>query len=242
MTNDKPADSKKVIPIKQEKPANGSKPAPQPASPPDNNKLPKSSSEAVLNLPPVTQALCWSMLAAQIFLPALPGNAWNDIQMDFGFVPARYIGDIPFGTGGIFAPVGHMFLHAGWLHAGMNIATLMAFGSVIERLAGVRKMLLLFFLSGIAGAVLHFFVFPQSQLPLIGASGGISGLFGAVLIMMQPGGGKTYKVILPFVLIWVGSSLFFGFYGMPGVEGAVAWTSHIGGFVTGIFLAFRLKV
>jgi membrane associated rhomboid family serine protease len=73
--------------------------------------------------------------------------------------------------------------------------------------------------------------------PLIGASGGISGLFGAVLMMAQQRGQMGgWRALLPFIAIWILISLFFGYFGMPGAEGPIAWTAHVGGFIAGILI------
>ena len=78
-------------------------------------------------------------------------------------------------------------------------------------------MLVLFFVSGLFGAAAHFLLNTGSAFPMIGASGGLSGLFAGALIMMSRGqremGGKFG--ILPFALIWIGLSIGFGMLGGP---------------------------
>ena len=109
---------------------------------------------------------------------------------NFGFVPARYqtLSGAGFGAGfgglgwpALVSPVTYMFLHGGWLHLIVNVASLAAFGSAVERpldggrrlgRGGAHTMLAVFFLSGIAGAFSQYAAAPDSGEILIGASGG----------------------------------------------------------------------
>ncbi len=217
----------------------------------------KPPSEPILNLPPMVKWLCVALIAIQAavwVLELLPDDMHGLDIVDwlvgnFGFFVLRYTGGMPFGWQGIVSPVTHMFLHGGWLHLAVNIATLAAFGAGIERTVGSKRLAVLFFATGIIGAFVHAVVyivygasgnaalFPHPEAPLVGASGGISGLFGAVLMMAQERGLMGgYAKLLPFVAIWVLISVFFGFFGMPGAEGPIAWTVHIGGFIAGLLL------
>lgn len=203
------------------------------------NAAPPPPAEPAINLPPAVKYLC--LLLAGVFLLThfRSDEAFWQVMLNFGFIPARYTGDLPFFWQGITGIVTHAFLHGGWMHLCVNIGMLMAFGTGVEQVLGARRMIALFVLSSAAGALLHFAFYPHSANPLIGASGGISGLFGAVLMMMYYQGmlgGRGYRKLMPFVLVWVGISLFFGFFGVPGTGNAVAWAAHVGGFAAGIFL------
>jgi membrane associated rhomboid family serine protease len=201
----------------------------------------RAAREPIFNLPPVTKFVCFVLILVQAVMTALEYTLPElraDIFNSMAFIPARYTGGLELGWQGIVSPVTHMLFHGGWLHLGMNVATLAAFGAGLEKQDGGRKLMLLFVVTGIAGACAHFALFPTATNPLIGASGGISGLFGGILMMAhQRGmmeGGK--KMLIAFVAIWVGISLFFGMFGMPGAEGEIAWTTHIGGFIAGLLL------
>jgi membrane associated rhomboid family serine protease len=220
-----------------------------------NDRLP--GGEPILNLPPVVKWFCILLILVQVFVQLLlwlPADWHGEAVADwlignFAFFVLRYTGDMPFGWQGIVSPVSHMLLHGGWLHLGVNVATLAAFGAGLEKTIGGKRLAALFFVTGIIGAFTHTvmyvlygasgnaMLFPHPEAPLIGASGGISGLFGGILMMAQDRGLMGgYKKLLPFVAIWILISVFFGFFGMPGAEGPIAWTVHIGGFIAGLLL------
>jgi membrane associated rhomboid family serine protease len=158
------------------------------------------------------------------------------------FVPARYTGGLDFGISGVVSPFTHMFLHGGWMHLGVNVLSLAAFGAGLEKWLGARKFLAVYFLSGLTGALCELLWMPRLEAPMIGASGGISGLFGALLVVMYGKGymgqGSGMQRLLPFVLIWLATTVFFGWFGVPGTGGAaIAWQTHVGGFLAGMMLA-----
>ena len=202
--------------------------------------------EPILNLPPVTKWFSGLLILIQAVMWALPDNLKEQVLAVGAFFPQWYFTDQPLDTwawaGAVVGPFAHMLLHGGWLHLAMNVATLMAFGAGLEKEIGGKKLLLLFVLTGLGGAATHlayiFFLHPTELAPLVGASGGISGLFGGVLMMAHARGlmGPGYTRLAPFILIWIAISLFFGYFGMPGANAAIAWTTHIGGFLFGLFL------
>ena len=204
-----------------------------------NDRAPQqaSSSEPILNLPPAVKALCLVLIVIQAIMTVLPDETIGMVFENLAFYATRYSGDRPFGWQGAVAPFTYMLLHGGWLHIAINVATLAAFGAGLEKTIGAKKFLLLFVATGVIGAFTHVLFYPGSDMPLVGASGGISGLFGAVLMMAQQRGLMGgYRRLLPFVAVWIVISLFFGFFGMPGAEGPIAWTAHIGGFIAGLLL------
>lgn len=193
--------------------------------------------EPMINLPPVTKI----MLAA-LLIPHLLVHYGMDAPMrywvfeHFGFTPAYYTSDFP-GWPAFAGPFTYMWLHASWLHIGMNGVMLTAFGAGIEKWMGGKRMLILFVLTGLAACLFHFILSPFSTHMMIGASGGVSGLFAAVLIMLQSQGrlGAGRYGILPFVGLWIGISFIFGLLGGPDGS-AIAWAAHIGGFIAGLVL------
>lgn len=208
-----------------------------PEQPPEKPK----NNEPMINLPPVTKYILLGLLAIHLFTFFWPNKdviGW--IYLNLGFIPAHFTGAEPFKIWYVFAPLTHMFLHGSWLHIAMNGVMLLAFGSGIEKWLGPRRMLEIFLFSGLCGAILHFILNIDSVAPVVGASGGLSGLFAAALIMMSRYGGQTGRFgIWPFVLLWIGISVILGGMGSP--DGAqIAWAAHIGGFLGG-FLILKLR-
>lgn len=194
-----------------------------------------AASEPAINLPPAVKALCVAMIAAFCIQQLISEEMNAQLVTTLGFVPARYSGHADFIWGAAAAPLTYMFLHGGWLHLISNIAMLMAFGAGIEKYLGLKRFLIIFTVSGLVGALGQFLVTPSNDMPLIGASGGISGLFGAVMMLLYRRGalGDSYKSLVPMVAAFVLFSAFFGFFGMPGAEGSIAWIVHIAGFFAG---------
>lgn len=194
--------------------------------------------EPAINLPPGVKLLTFLLVIISGVCLLLPEDIFVETVYSGGFVPARYTGGLPFGLAAVLSPVTYQFLHSGILHTAVNVVTLMAFGTGLERAMGFRKMLLLYLLSGIAGALLHLAVYPDLQGPLIGASGAISGLFGAVLLLLRDSGamGQGLQRMGFFIGIYLFITIFFGFFGVPGSGMAIGWTAHLGGFFAGLLL------
>ena len=134
----------------------------------------------------------------------------------------------------MLAPITYQFLHGGWMHLVINMVTLAAFGAPVERLLGVRRFVLFYLSAGIVAGFVQVLLFPDSVDPVIGASGAISGVFGAVLMLMRYVG--NLPSLLPVAGIWIALNVFFGMFGgMPGAGGEqIAWAAHVGGFVYGL--------
>ncbi len=200
-------------------------------------------SEPMINLPSVTKYLLGCLLLVFVITNLiLPEKTSTWIIETFGFVPSRiHVGQIDFYT--ILSPLTHMLLHGGWMHIIMNAFMLAAFGSGVERWLGGKKMFVLFVFSGLCGAALHYILNTASDSPMIGASGALSGLFAAALVMLGRGqremGGKYG--ILPFALLWIGLSIGFGMLGGPNGT-MIAWAAHVGGFIGGFIVLKALRV
>ena len=202
----------------------------------DNSDRPgpgPGAGERAINLPPAVLWLIVINVAVQALRELLPDAADQSLILSFGLVPAAYTG------GGdllslIAAPLTYQFLHGGWVHLGINMVSLAAFGAPVERMLGVRRFLLFYLSSGIVAGFMQVLVTPDSPDPVIGASGAISGVFGAVLMLMRYLG--SLRSILPVAGIWLALNVFFGIFGgMPGSGGEqVAWVAHVGGFLYGL--------
>ncbi|TAJ28297.1 MAG: rhomboid family intramembrane serine protease [Reyranella sp.] len=194
----------------------------------------RGTGERAINLPPAVLWLIGINVAIQLVRQLLPEQADLDILVQFGLVPLAYTsgnGDL---LSLIAAPITYQFIHGGWMHLGINMLTLAAFGAPVERLLGVKRFVAFYLVCGIVAGAVHILVYPDSPDPVVGASGSISGVFGAVLMLMRYVGSLTS--LLPVAAIWIGLNVFFGLFGgAPGAGGeSIAWVAHIAGFVFGL--------
>ena len=191
----------------------------------------------VINLPPVTKWLCALLLLIYAGMSlGLPPERQYWIDTHFGFVSAAYTGGLPFTWPDVLAPLTYALLHGSWEHVIVNVLTLMAFGAGVERWLGSRRMFVLFVLCSLAAIAVQFALTPHAQDPVIGASGGLSGLFAAVLVLMRTQGAMPERKTLWLLAgLWVVTSALFGLFGGPDGE-PVAWIAHIGGFLAGLGL------
>lgn len=147
-----------------------------------------------------------------------------------------------------FTLVTYMFLHAGWLHLIGNLAFLWVFGDNVEDAFGHVAFALFFLLCGVVSALAHVMMTPDSHEPLIGASGAVSGVMAAYLLLYP----KARVWILLFMRLplkipaWIALLGWFGLQilGLFMVEPegqAVAFWAHIGGFVMGLAFTLLLR-
>jgi membrane associated rhomboid family serine protease len=208
----------------------------------DNLKRPgpqRGTGERAINLPPAILWLIAINVAIHLLRQLLSDSVDQELVTKLGLVPANITGDQSDLLSMIVSPITYQFLHGGWVHLGVNMLSLAAFGAPVERLLGVRRFVLFYLSAGIVSAAVHVFFFSDSTDPVIGASGAISGVFGAVLMLMRQVG--SLSSLLPIAGIWIALNVFFGIFGgTPGAGGEpVAWVAHIGGFIYGL-AAIRL--
>ncbi|MFA5592629.1 MAG: rhomboid family intramembrane serine protease [Anaerovoracaceae bacterium] len=202
----------------------------------------RQEAEPLINMPPVTKWLLIYIVGIHFISSVILSPDLRNTIIDlFGFVPQRLRegSNDPFA---LLSPLTHIFLHGGWMHVIMNAFMLAAFGSGIEKWLGSRRMLILFIASAFFGVATHYILNTTSPYPMIGASGGLSGLFAAAIVMINRGqremGGRIG--ILPFALLWVGLSVAFGMLGGP--DGSIiAWAAHVGGFLGGFAVLKFMK-
>lgn len=202
--------------------------------------------EPFLNLshiPPVTRVLSALCLGLFILTELLIGDGLRiQIITQFGFVPGYYSGVLEFGWQAIVGPFSYAFLHGGWMHIGFNMVMLLALGMMFEKILGSRGFLIFFFAASLGGALLTAILSPQSIAPVVGASGGLSGLFGAMIVVFYDTGrfGPIQKLkqlgVWGPVGLWAGIMLFMGLG-----FGGVAWQAHLGGYITGVLLIMAKK-
>lgn len=148
----------------------------------------------------------------------------------------------------IIAVFTHMFLHANLLHLFGNMWFFWIFGDNVEDALGKARFLLLYFFSGLGALALHFFLNLGSTVPIIGASGAISGILGAYVLMFR---NARVRVYFGFFLsrnmsAWIYAFIWFGFQFLLGLitfgeAAGIAFFAHIGGFIAGMFMASLLR-
>lgn len=144
-----------------------------------------------------------------------------------------------------------MFLHGGWMHLIGNMLFLWVFADNIEVTVGNLRFLIFYLLGGLAAHALHIYFNINSGMPTVGASGAISAVLGAYIVMFP---GSRVKLWFIFLVFRVPAVLFLGFWiwqqwvagtaslGMAIEENAgVAWWAHIGGFVFGVAAGFYYR-
>ena len=180
-----------------------------------------------------------------------------------GLIPGEILRSVPAGTA---VPLGKglscvltaephfatiltsMFMHGGWLHLIGNMWFLWVFGNNIEDSMGHTRFVVFYLLSGVAAAATQMLVDTGSRIPMVGASGAISGVMGAYILLYPRVRVHTLitlgffltTVTLPAYVIlgyWFVLQLLFGTVGaLSGAQGGVAVWAHVGGFVAGLLL------
>jgi membrane associated rhomboid family serine protease len=140
-----------------------------------------------------------------------------------------------------------MFMHGGWAHLIGNMLYLFIFGDNVEDRTGKLRFVLFYVITGIVAAMAHvgatYLFGGDMRVPMIGASGAISGVLGAYLVLFPR---KRVRVILIRILTsvpaWVAVGVWFAFQilnglgALGGASGGVAYAAHVGGFVAGMGL------
>ncbi|MBK9713735.1 MAG: rhomboid family intramembrane serine protease [Kouleothrix sp.] len=149
-----------------------------------------------------------------------------------------------------------MFLHGGWLHLLFNMLFLWIFGDNVEDNFGSLPYLAFYLLSGLGAALAQSLLTPRSPVPAIGASGAISGVLAAYLLLYPR---AAIRAILPIpilflfsffvpawlmIIVWFGGQLLSGYASLTDaaqMTGGVAYGAHVGGFVVGLILTFFFR-
>jgi membrane associated rhomboid family serine protease len=207
-------------------------------------------------------ALIMANVGAWLYLQGAGAEApLVDSICRFGLIPGEITGEIEAGTvvrlttqlgceiGGLrwYTPLTSMFLHGGWLHLFGNMWFLWLFGNNIEDSMGHLRFLLFYLLCGLGAGGAHVWATAgtaAASVPTVGASGAISGIMGAYLVLYPRVRIDTLFVIfiivkvipIPawFILLqWVALQVLFGTVD-PAAGGGVAFWAHVGGFVAGV--------
>jgi membrane associated rhomboid family serine protease len=192
------------------------------------------------NIPPFTKALIAAMVVVHLILYLLLDSADRFQAMTIlGFIPGQYTNMDSWGWqwSALISPLAHILIHGSWMHLFFNVVMGLVLGMYFEKMYGSRSTAKFIITCTLAGALTFFIFHPFSNTPVVGASGAISGLFGA-LIYLTIGQNKNHPMTQRFgkygpwpVLIFWGL-----FIVVPGLlmGGATAWEAHLGGYVCGI--------
>ncbi|MBU6299565.1 MAG: rhomboid family intramembrane serine protease [Alphaproteobacteria bacterium] len=217
--------------------------------------IPISDDNPTRLTPVVNWALILACVAVYVWEAQL-GSGVGAVYARYGFTP-KWLMSPPLspadetGWSALTNIFTSMFLHGGILHLGGNMLYLWIFGNNIEDAMGHSRYTLFYFLSGIAAALTMAFMDPSSTTPMIGASGAISGVLGAYMLLYPR---ALVTVIVPLgiifypfriravwvVGIWFAMQLFSAALSNPDSPG-VAWWAHVGGFAAGLLLTPFLK-
>lgn len=170
------------------------------------------------------------------------------------FSPSSCGVDLPQESAALWQPlIVSLFLHGGWLHLAFNMLFLWVFGPGLEERLGKMRFLLFYLGCGVVASLAHVITHPFSPIPVIGASGAISGVLGAYLILLTRSWILTYfppiflfPVPAPlFIVLWMLSQIASALHFLPQLTGGtgseIAWMAHIGGFAIGAFIAWGIK-
>jgi len=230
--------------------------------------IPISDDNPTLRFPLVT--ICILVVLGVVWL-FVQGAGLDAVRLsasvcNLGLVPGEITGRAPVGTGvplglglfcvvdrdpvNILTPVFSMFLHGSWAHLLGNGLFLWVFGNNVEDSMGRTRFMVFYLLCGLAAAGAQIAIDPGSPTPMVGASGAISGVLGAYLILYPR---VRVNVFVGFflmslpayfvLLIWIGLQLLSGLPQLtslhPGTATGVAVWAHIGGFFAGVlFIRF----
>jgi membrane associated rhomboid family serine protease len=198
--------------------------------------------------------MCVLVFLYEISLPAPTNQAFVFM---YGAIPAVVFGQVQLppelmGLPAYGTLVSSMFLHGGWMHLLGNMLYLWIFGNNIEDVMGHTKFIVFYGVCGVLAALSHAFMAPESTIPIVGASGAISGVLGAYLLLyprarilvLIPFGFFSQMIYVPaaFVLgLWFLMQLFSGGMSFGHEGGGVAFFAHIGGFIAGMVLIGLFK-
>ena len=222
--------------------------------------IPLRSETPRRTFPIVNLLLILANIIVFIYQLTLPPRAGNQLVMQYGLVPARaetalaHPGAPGVALGPALVPlVTSMFLHGGFLHILGNMLFLYVFGGNVEDALGHGRYLGFYFICGIGSGLAQMLLNWGSKLPSIGASGAISGVMGAYIVLFPTARILTLIPLLFFfftmripALIILGYWFIIQF--LSGIstlgqinQGGVAWWAHIGGFLLGMFLCWGLR-
>lgn len=219
--------------------------------------FPPRRREPAFNIPGVVLAFMALCIGIHLVRGWLLSPAMDfEVILAGAFIPVRYSGDYLIDLPAFTSPLTYSLLHGGLAHLAVNMIWLAAFGSPLATRIGAIRFVLFWCATTLAAVGLHYVLHMDSSVPLVGASGAISGMMGAAARfgfrssraagrsafegrMLTIPEALSSRTVVTFLAIWFVINLATGLAsGIPGVDGAIAWEAHVGGFLAG-FLAVR---
>ena len=225
--------------------------------------IPYRDENPTLRTPVVTIALVVITTAIWLFVQGAGSEPTLSASVcRLGLIPGELTGGAPAGSvvrlgprvgcelGGPgrawFTVLSSMFLHGGWFHLIGNMWFLWIFGNNVEDSMGHLRFLVFYVLCGLVAALAHVYTDASSALPMVGASGAISAVMGAYVVLYPRARVDTLFFFLIFIRIiplpawvmlgyWMAIQVFSSIAD-PGSGGGVAYLAHIGGFLAGALL------
>jgi membrane associated rhomboid family serine protease len=213
---------------------------------------------ATMTLIAANLAVFCYQVSLQLGLEPNAVRAADDFIREFGVTPCRLTGHCPVPEDApppVLTVFTSMFLHGGVLHLGGNMLYLWVFGNNVEDALGHARFLVFYLATGVAAVFGQTLVGPTSAIPMVGASGAVSGVLGAYLLLFPRATILTLVtfgffwrfVHLPALVVlglWIGLQVLAGYLSLGaggGTEGGIAFFAHISGFLVGMATLFVLR-
>ncbi|WP_375630205.1 MULTISPECIES: rhomboid family intramembrane serine protease [unclassified Bartonella] len=222
----------------------------------DVSRLPKQPKEPLLNVPfiiVVLIAFCFCLYCISQYF--FSHHVYVESLELFSFIPALFKRDpVAF----CYTMVSYSFMHSSFKHVALNMVWLLVFGSPLARHFGVLRFLIFWVLTAVISVLTYFTFHQESTISLIGASGAVSGMMGAIARYGFPSGNIAVnaqnekllgpllsvkkalcsKGVLVYMSVWLTTDLIIGISSILFEENgiSIAWEAHIGGFFAGFLL------
>jgi membrane associated rhomboid family serine protease len=206
-----------------------------------------------IDTPYVTFALIGLNVAVFLFTTGLVSTATANMNaLGLGLIPAVITDKASLAPNLILVPaqatwLTYMFMHAGWMHLIGNMLFLWVFADNVEDAMGHARFLIFYLLCGFLGGALHLVLHTGSQAPLVGASGAISGVLAAYLMLFPRVRvfGLAFNIIPITIPVWLALGawvLLQIFHLFTAQGGDTAWWAHVGGLIAGALLVRLFKM
>ena len=221
--------------------------------------IPIGDDNVTIRFPLMTYALLAAIAVAWFFVQGAGFDHYVLVSSvcNLGLVPGEITGQAPIGEAvpispGLacvvdndpvnpWTPLTSMFLHGGWGHILGNCLFLWVFGNNVEDAMGRLRFLLFYLICGLAAAFAQVVVHPGSAVPMVGASGAISGVMGGYLVLFPHARVRCVWWLFIFITFvrlpaWLMLAIWFGSQFLIPKGAGIAAMAHVGGFVAGLIL------